>query len=106
MRRSVLFAVLTSLLASTGLLAQDAACPSCTVMATVIDRQGSTPRGLTAANVRGKFRGHPVQILSASLDTSAHRIVLLLDVSSSMIFHKGKWALAKAVATAEAILGM
>jgi uncharacterized protein with von Willebrand factor type A (vWA) domain len=75
-------------------------------MATVIDGKGSIARGLTAANVRGKFRAHPVQIISASLDTSTHRIVLLLDPSSSMIFDKGKWALAKAVATAEATLGM
>lgn len=64
----------------------------------VIDREGKFVEGLTAANFRGEFRGQPVWILSAELDTSPRRIALIVDTSKSMEITKEVWALVWAVA--------
>lgn len=64
----------------------------------VLDRDGKFVAGLTAANFRGEFRGQPVKILSAELDTNPRRIVLLVDVSRSMENPREKWDLAWAAA--------
>jgi hypothetical protein len=53
-------------------------------MVTVIDRDGNPVRGLNAADFRAEFRGKPVQIESAMLDTRPRRVVLVLDASGSM----------------------
>ncbi len=68
------------------------------MVVSVLDRQGKPVAGLTAADFRGEFRGQPVQILSAVFDTSAPRIVVLLDISSSMTRQEAKWRLVRTVA--------
>src|SRR5512139_2493676 len=68
-----------------------------TILATVIDEQGSIVKGLTAGNFRGKFRGKPVQINSVKFDSGPRRVVILLDASGSMVTSP-KWALARALA--------
>ena len=80
--------------------AQEPPCSQRTVLATVIDREGNPVRGLTAANFRGEFRGHPVQIVSATLDTRPRRIVVLVDASGSMTEadSRKKWDTAKMIA--------
>ena len=90
--------ILLVLWAVSALPAQEVPCSTRTVLATVIDREGNPLRGLTAANFRGEFRGHPVQMLSANLDTRPPRIVILLDASQSMTVEKQKWNAAKVAA--------
>jgi len=80
------------------LLAQQTTCLERTIIATVVDREGNPVRGLTAANFRGEFRGHPVQILSANLDTRPRRMVIALDASGSMTTPKGEWDTIRALA--------
>jgi acyl-CoA synthetase (NDP forming) len=82
--------------------AQEPPCSQRTVLATVIDKPGNPVRGLSAANFRGEFRGHTVQIISATLDTRPRRIVLLVDASGSMTAadSRRKWDAAKMIATA------
>src|SRR3972149_2012270 len=65
-----------------------------TLAVNVLDEQGNQVSGLTAANFRAEFRGQPVKILSAALDTQPRRIVLLVDVSESMAARVGKGELA------------
>ena len=74
-----------------------------TLAVNVLDEQGNQVSGLTAANFRAEFRGQPVEILSATLDTRPRRIVLLLDTSGSMAARVGKWELA--AEAAEDLLG-
>jgi hypothetical protein len=81
----------------TGLPAQDSACTRRTVAVDVVDDQWNFVQGLSAANFRGKLRGHEVEILSASIDTSPRHIVLLLDASGSMIGSNQTWNVAKSV---------
>lgn len=78
--------------ASSALPAQDDPCTTRTVLVTVIDRQGNSVTGLTAANFRGKFRGKPVEILSAVPHPRPPRIVLVVDASGSMAGTSGNWA--------------
>jgi Mg-chelatase subunit ChlD len=75
----------------TDLPAQDTGCTTRTVPVGVVDREWNFVQGLSAANFRGKLRGHDVEILSASIDTSPRRIVLLLDASGSMAMSKEAW---------------
>src|SRR3990167_3518790 len=69
-----------------------------TLAVNVLDEQGNQVSGLTASNFRAEFRGQPVKILSATLDTRPRRIVILLDTSGSMAARVGKWELATAAA--------
>ena len=55
-----------------------------TLAVNVLDAQGNLVRGLTAADFRASFRGHPVKILSVSRSTGSRRIVILLVISGSM----------------------
>jgi len=79
----------------TYLPAQDSGCTTRTVPVGVVDDQWIFVQGLSAANFRGKLRGHDVQILSASIDTRPRRIVLLLDASGSMM--EEGWEAAKSL---------
>ena len=80
----------------TNLPGQDNGCTRRTVPVSVVDREWNLVRGLSAANFRGKLRGHEVEILSASIDTSPRHIVLLLDASGSMM--QERWEAAKSLA--------
>jgi len=79
----------------TNLAGQDGGCTSRIVPVSVVDREWNLVRGLSAANFRGKLHGHDVQILSASIDTSPRRIVLVLDASGSMM--ENEWDTAKSI---------
>ena len=94
----LLSGILLLLWVVSGLRAQEPPCSQRTVLATVIDREGNPVRGLTAANFRGEFRGHAVQIVSATFDTHPRRIVILLDASRSMTEEKQKWNAEKVIA--------
>jgi hypothetical protein len=82
------------LLLTSHLLAQEQPQLRRSIAVNVLDREGTLVTGLTAANFRGEFRGQPIKILSATVDSSPRRIVLLLDASGSMTTEKGKWELA------------
>ena len=83
---------LTLALSGTGLRAQDLPCSRRTVPASVTDPNGKIVAGLTAKEFSAQIHGRPVKILTASLDNSPRRIVLLLDASGSMISPEtGTW---------------
>jgi len=79
----------------TNLPGQDSGCTKRSVAVSVVDREWNLVQGLSAANFRGKLRGREVEILSAFIDTSPRRIVLLLDASGSMI--QEQWEAAKSI---------
>jgi Mg-chelatase subunit ChlD len=69
-----------------------------TVFANVVDAQGFPIAGFDASHFRASFRGKPVQILSAQMESAPRRIIVLLDVSGSMLVGAGKWDLARRAA--------
>jgi len=82
-----------ALLAAAPVRAQDNACRRQSLMASVIDAQGTPVPGLSRANFSARFRGKPVNITFAELDTHTRRIVILLDASGSMLAERWKPAL-------------
>lgn len=74
--------------------AQKASSHRLTVAVNVLDRGGNFVRGLTSTNFSGKLGRKDVKIVSVTLDNQPRRIVILLDVSGSMIRQKGRWKLA------------
>jgi hypothetical protein len=38
---------------------------------------------LTAANFRGEYQGRPIKIISAALDTTSRRVVVIVDTSGT-----------------------
>jgi len=64
--------------------AQDT-CLNRTVAVNVLAADGSLVRGLVADNFRAKLRGRPVAIESVGCNASSRRVVMLLDVSGSMV---------------------
>jgi hypothetical protein len=78
------------------LAGQDSGWTRRTVPVSVVDDQWLPVQGLSAANFRGKLRGHKVEILSVSVDTRPRHIVLLLDASGSMMGEQ--WETAKSLA--------
>jgi len=97
-RAGIWLAILLLCLGTEALLAQQTPCPERTIIATVVDREGNPLRGLTAANFRGEFRRHPVQIVSADLDTRPRRMVIVLDASGSMTKPVANWDAVQALA--------
>jgi hypothetical protein len=82
-----------------GLHAQSSPCSPKIIPVTVTDPVGKPVLGLTANDFVGRFQGRPVAILSASIDTSPRRIVLLLDASGSMLESRTKiWEAALTIA--------
>jgi hypothetical protein len=59
-------------------------CSHRTLTTHVKDLRGRPIPGLAADDFEAQFRGKPVKILSATPDPRPHRVVLLLDASSSM----------------------
>lgn len=74
------------------------------VAVNVLDEQGRQVTGLTAENFRGKYRGQPVKILSATWDSQPRRIVIVVDQSNSMFWAK-KWEVARNAVEVMAALG-
>jgi hypothetical protein len=88
--RNFVFALLfVSALSPFNLPAQDDPCARRTIAAGVVDRQWNLVQGLSAANFRGKVGRQDLQVLSAVLDESPRRIVVLLDASGSMTDPRG-----------------
>jgi len=63
----------------------------------VLDAGGQQLSTLNVQDFRGVFRGKPVRVLSADLDASPRRMVLLLDTSQSMRDSRD-WTFASTVA--------
>jgi hypothetical protein len=82
-----------ALLAAAPVRAQEEACRRQSLMASVIDAQGTPVPGLSRANFSARFRGKPVNITFAELDTHTRRIIILLDASGSMLTERWKPAL-------------
>jgi len=101
MSRKAFLTVLLSaiVLSPITLPAQDSGCTQRTIAVGVVDGAWNLVPDLSAANFRGKLRGHDVRILSAAVDTSPRRIVLLLDASGSMMDSSvgGGWKTEKAI---------
>lgn len=70
--------------------AQDSPCMRQTIVANVTDWSGLPVLGLEASNFRGKFRGRPVKIHSATRASEPQRVVIVLDRSGSMN-EEGTW---------------
>lgn len=97
--RNVLTAVLLLCFGS-WLQGQDVPCQQ-SVFVNVLDRNGNPLQGLGAGHFRGRFRGKPVRILSATREVGPGRIVVVLDTSGSMVGSgavSGKWELGWQVA--------
>jgi len=62
----------------------DSAEARCQFAVNVLDRDGKQRVDLTAENFRAKYRGKPVGIVSASLDSRPRRVAIIVDSSASM----------------------
>jgi VWA domain-containing protein len=65
------------------LSAQEAPCTTRTLLVNVLDEKGK-PAEVSTDSFRAKYRGHSVDILSATSIATSPRIVLLLDASGSI----------------------
>jgi Mg-chelatase subunit ChlD len=82
--RQVALAGLALALTAARLAPQENPCLTRTLAVNVINSEDESIKGLTATSFRGKFEGHDVEIISAATETSAHRIVFLVDTSAAM----------------------
>jgi hypothetical protein len=82
-----------ALIAAAPVRAQEDACRRQSLMASVMDAKGNPVPGLGRADFSARFRGKPVNITFAELDTHTRRIVILLDASGSMLADHWKPAL-------------
>jgi hypothetical protein len=48
------------------------------ILVNVLDKDGNTVPGLTAANFRGEFLGQPVKVISAAVDPTPRRVALIV----------------------------
>jgi len=79
-------------LSAAPLVAQDDPCLVRTIPVTAIDAHGNPVQELQASNLVGKLRGQPVEILSATLNTRPRRIMVVVDMSGTMLEPSaGKW---------------
>jgi hypothetical protein len=67
------------------------------LLVNALDRNGDAVRDLTKDNFRVKVNGHPAALLDARYSLAPRRIVILLDVSGSMVNGTGsrKWQIAR-----------
>ena len=94
-----LLAALMVTLALPGAVApQEPNCRRRTVLVNVVDRDGFPVQGFSAEHFRASFRGQPVRILSAQVESRPRRIVVLLDASGSMQSTPSKWEMARRMA--------
>jgi len=66
-------------------LAQSESCRNRTLAVNVYDQKGEPVKNLNAGNSRGKLRGRPIRITSATNDARPCRVVILVDVSGSVL---------------------
>jgi Mg-chelatase subunit ChlD len=77
--------------------------PGCAVHVSVIDKNSRPLTGLNAGDFRGTIKGRPVNIVSASVQQNAARLVMVIDESGSMdsnhpqIRDDGKRAMAREI---------
>jgi len=83
---------------STPGLAGEESCARRTVPVVVLDGTARPRGGLTPSDFRAEVKGKPIQIVSVSLDSSPHRIVVVLDSSGSMNMDEDEWKLAESLA--------
>ena len=76
--------ILFVLLGLTPLYSQQSTCETPTVVVSAVDQQGFFIRNLHAENFRATVRGKEVLILAARQGPGPGRVVIVLDVSSSM----------------------
>jgi hypothetical protein len=89
----LLLPTLTSSLA--GQIAND--CPKRSIIVNVRDKQGRVVEGLPSTAFRPSIHGLPVNVLSSRIEKAPHRVVLMLDVSGSMLM-PNVWPSAKGAA--------
>ena len=65
--------------------AQDDPCLTRTVVVTAIETQGNPVKNLQASDLAGKLHGQPVQVVSLELTRRRPRIMVVLDMSGSMV---------------------
>ena len=80
-------------------------CLDRTISVNVYDERGVPVRDLSAANFQGKLHGQPVTITSATYDVGPRRIVILLDVSGSMVKDVSDYALKSSTMFARELVG-
>src|SRR5215475_9580859 len=78
------FAVIIFLWAAVSLNAQEIDCKHRTIPLIALDNSGGTVVGLSPLDVRAKLRDDDPQVVSVRADGRPHKIVLLVDISSSM----------------------
>ena len=79
--------------------AQGDACLHRTIPVTVVDSASRPVQTLAAGDFQGKFRGKPVEILGVTRDIHPRRILILLDVSGSMLENEDeKWRMVLEIA--------
>src|SRR3989442_665859 len=99
LRRSILTVFGLAILAGLPAFAQDDPCLHRTVPVTILDPAGRFVTNLSTADFQAKFRGKPVEILGMNGDTNPRRVLILLDVSGSMLAtDRDKWLSALEVA--------
>jgi VWA domain-containing protein len=96
--RTKYFPLLLVTFLAVGLVGQEPPCSTRTLLVNVLDQKGMPIQGVHADNFRGKYRGHPVDILSVTPEALPRRIVLLLDASGSMQTG-GQWDAEQILAT-------
>ena len=83
--------MLAILLAVPAAAAQSDACLRRSVPVTVTTNRNQPITSLTASDFKVSLRRKPIKILSATLDDSPRRILLVLDASGSMIASNQEW---------------
>jgi hypothetical protein len=82
--------VAAMLVSATPLLAQTDPCLHRSVAINVFDNQGEIVPGLAAENFQASFRHQAIKILSVT-QSSAPRVVIVLDASATMLGEKSEW---------------
>ena len=83
--------LLAALVPTLPLLGQTPECLERTVTVSVMGSDGRPVHGLLAKDFRPSLRGNTVVAAHITEDMSAHRVVLLLDVSESVTGPPGEW---------------
>jgi len=82
--------VAAMLVSANSLAAQTDPCLHRSVAVNVFDSQGETVPGLAAENFQASLRHEPIKILSV-MQSSAPRVVIVLDASDTMLGEKSEW---------------
>src|SRR5579862_8463472 len=64
-------------------------CESRTIAVNVLDHEGNIVTDVKPTEFRAEFRGRPLEILSSSKSSAPRRVVVLVDLSGSLIRVEG-----------------